>query len=109
MSNSGVLDSEPNGIEASVSIGVAEIPTDAATGKQAKHRAEEAMRRAKAWGGNQVQIYGEFEPLETIDVMFDLQAAPGRPDDRMVIEMWREGAQTDLRAEVIRNETTGAR
>lgn len=104
-----LVNHEPNGIEVSVSIGLASSPADGEGFEEVKNRAEEAMRRAKQWGGDQVQVYGRFEPIKTVEVLFDLQAPPGRPDDKIIIETWREGAQTDLRAEVIRNESTGAR
>jgi len=104
-----VRDDEPNGAEITVSIGIAGTQTASSNFEEVKGRAEEAMRRAKKWGGNQVQVYGEFESLRQVDVKFDLQAAPGRPDDLMMIETWREGAETDIRAEEVRNETTGAK
>jgi len=103
-----VRDDEPNGAEVTVSIGIAGVQPESSNFEEVKGRSEEAMRRAKKWGGNQVQVYGEFEPLEKVDVKFDLQAAPGRPDDLMMIETWREGTETDIRAEEVRNETTGA-
>lgn len=104
-----ILDDEPNGAKVTVSIGIAGTQSESSNFEKVKGRAEEAMQRAKKWGGNQVQVYGEFEPLKEVDVKFDLQAAPGRPDDSMVIETWREGTETDIRAEEIRNETTGAK
>ncbi len=104
-----VRDDEPNGAEVTVSIGIAGTETESTNFEEGKGRAEEAMRRAKKWGGNQVQVYGEFESLKEVSVKFDLQATPGRPDDLMVIETWREGTETDIRAEEIRNETTGAK
>lgn len=104
-----VADSEPNEIELTVSVGIAETSTEGEDFESVKNRAEEAMRRAKEWGGDQIQVYGEFESLESVEVEFDLQAIPGRPGDLITIETWRQEAPTDLRAEVIRNETTGAR
>jgi len=104
-----IRNDEPNGAEVTVSIGIAEAQTEPSNFEEVKGRAEEAMRRAKKWGGNRVQVYGEFESLREVAVIFDLQAVPGRPDDLMVIETWREGTEADIRAEEIRNETTGAR
>jgi|AntRauTorcE11898_2_1112593.scaffolds.fasta_scaffold13184_2 diguanylate cyclase (GGDEF)-like protein len=104
-----IVDAEPNGVEVTVSIGLAISSTGEDEFEEIKNLAEEAMRWAKQWGGNQVQIYGEFEPIDKIEIMFDLQSSPGRPDDQLIIEKWRKGAQSDLRAEIVRNETTGAR
>lgn len=104
-----VSDSEPNGIEITLSVGIAEASTGGENFERVKNRAEEAMRRAKDWGGDQIQIYGEFEPLESIEVNFDLQAIAGRPNDRILIKTWRQEGPADLRAVVIRNETTGAK
>lgn len=104
-----VRDDQPNGTEVTVSIGIAEAQSEPPNFDEVKGQAEEAMRRAKKWGGNQVQIYGEFESLKQVDVTFDLQASPGRPDDLMIIEVWRDGTESDIRAEEVRNETTGAK
>lgn len=103
-----VADSEPNGIEVSVSVGIAEATAEVTEFNTVKNWAETAMRRAKDWGGNQIQVYGDFEPLRSMDVRFDIPAPPGRPDDRIIFEQWRDGAQVDILAEVVHNETTGA-
>lgn len=103
-----VYNNEPNGIEVKISAGIAETTSEELGLEEVKNWAEEAMRRAKEWGGDQIQVYGEFEPLINVEIRFDISAPPGRPDDRIIFETWRDGAEVDIRAEVIRNETIGA-
>lgn len=104
-----VYNNEPNGIEVKISAGIAETTSEESRREEVKSWAEEAMRRAKEWGGDQIQVYGDFEPLTNVEVRFDISAPPGRPDDRIIFETWRDGAEADIRGEVIKNETTGAR
>lgn len=104
-----VEDENPEGIEITISGGIAAYPSDGSTKDEVIRLAEEAMKRSKEFGGNEINVYGDYETLKTVKVTYP-ENLNVRKGNTIRVEAWRNENIPEIskiRAVEIKDETDG--
>lgn len=104
-----VEDENPEGIEITISGGIAAYSEDGSTKGEVIRLAEEAMKRSKEFGGNEINVYGDYEPLKEVKVTYP-ESLNVRKGNTIRVEAWRNENIPEIsriRAVEIEDETDG--